>query len=213
MSENIAGIKVPDSAMAKAVTQLVRDTESDLLYHHSRRVFLWAALTGQRRGLKCDPELLYAGTMFHDMGLTAKYTNLANRFEVDSANAARAFLQSHGISEREVEQVWTAIALHTTPGIPEHMHPTIALVTAGVEMDVLGIAYRDFSAEQRDQVCAHHPRGDAFKERIIDAFNDGMKARPLTTFGTVNADVLELRDPQFKRQNFCTIIRASGWPS
>jgi hypothetical protein len=213
MSESIAGIKVPDSPMAKAVTQLVRDTEPDLLYHHSRRVFFWAALTGQRRGLKFDPELLYVGTMFHDMGLTAKYTNLSNRFEVDSANAARDFLTSHGISEREVEQVWTAIALHTTPGIPEHMRPTIALVTAGVEMDVLGIAYGDFSAEQRDHVCLEHPRGDAFKERIIDAFYEGMKARPLTTFGTVNADVLELRDPNFQRQNFCTIIRSSDWPS
>jgi hypothetical protein len=213
MSESIAGIKVPDSALAKAITELVRDTESDLLYHHSRRVFFWGALTGQRRGLKFDPELLYAGTMFHDMGLTAQYTNLANRFEVDSANAARDFLKSYTVAEKEIDQVWTAIALHTTPGIPEHMHPTIALVTAGVEMDVLGIAYREFSDDQRDQVCAYHPRGDAFKEDIVDAFNNGMKARPLTTFGTVNADVLELRDPSFKRQNFCTIIRNSDWQS
>jgi hypothetical protein len=212
MSDSIAGVKVPDTAMVRAATQLVRDTESDLLYHHSRRVFFWGALTGERRGLKFDPELLYVGTMFHDMGLTKKYTNLPNRFEVDSANAAKDFLTSYEVPEREIEQVWTAIALHTTPGIPEHMHPTIALVTAGVEMDVLGISYHDFTPDQRDMVCAHHPRGASFKERIIDAFYDGMKSRPLTTFGTVNADVLELRDPHFKRQNFCTIIRTSAWP-
>ena len=145
MTTTIAGIAMPDSALAKAATQLVRDTENDLLYHHSRRVFLWAALTGERKRLKYDPELLYIGAMFHDMGLTEAYTNLNNRFEVDSANAARDFMRRFGVPEGEVDEVWTAIALHTTPGIPEHMRPTIALVTAGVEMDVLGIAYQDFS--------------------------------------------------------------------
>ena len=213
MTTTIAGIAVPDSTLAKAATQLVRDTENDLLYNHSRRVFLWAALTGERKRLKYDPELLYIGAMFHDMGLTEPCTNLNNRFEVDSANAARDFMRRFGVPERDVEEVWTAIALHTTPGIPEHMRPVIALVTAGVEMDVLGIAYQDFTPEQRNHVCGHHPRGGSFKNDIIGAFAKGMVKRPLTTFGTVNADVLELKDPGFKRMNFCTIIRNSDWPS
>ena len=145
MSQIIAGIPVPDSAIAKAATELVRDSEDDLLYNHSRRVFFWAALTGERRGLKYDPELLYMGAMFHDMGLTERYSSTDHRFEVDGANTARDFLKSYGVPERDIEDVWIAIALHTTPGIPQHMRPTIALVTAGVEMDVLGIAYDDFS--------------------------------------------------------------------
>src|SRR4051812_7876711 len=153
MSEIVAGIRVPDSAIARAATQLVRDTEDDLLYNHSRRVFFWGALTGERRGLRYDPELLYLGTMFHDMGLTEAHASPDLRFEVDGANAAREFMKGYGVSERDIEDVWTAIALHTPPGIPEHMRPTIALVTAGVEMDVLGIAYRDFTQDQRDQVC------------------------------------------------------------
>src|ERR1700756_3414606 len=176
MTEIIAGIRVPDGAMARAATQLVRDTEDDLLYNHSRRVFFWGALTGERRGLKYDPELLYLGAMFHDMGLTEKYSSPDLRFEVDGANAARTFMKSYGVPEREIEDVWTAIALHTTPGIPEHMRPTIALVTAGVEMDVLGIAYQEFTNTQRQDVCSHHPRGDQFKNRIIDAFADGIRA-------------------------------------
>jgi hypothetical protein len=213
MTETIAGIRIPDSAMAKAATQLVRDTENDLLYHHSRRVFLWGALTGERKGLKYDPELLYIGTMFHDMGLTKTYSSPEFRFEVDSANAARAFLKSYSIDEHDIDDVWTAIALHTTPGVPEHMRPTVALVTAGVEMDVLGIAYQDFSAKQRDHVCEHHPRGHAFKENIIEAFKDGFIKKPLSTFGTVNADVLALKDPTYQRLNFCSIIRGNDWPS
>lgn len=213
MSEIIAGIRMPDSAIARAATQLVRDTEDDLLYNHSRRVFLWGALSGERRGLKYDPELLYLGAMFHDMGLNEKYSTPDLRFEVDGANAARKFLKSYGVPEHDIEDVWTAIALHTTPGIPEHMRPTIALVTAGVEMDVLGIAYHDFTHEQRDHVCAHHPGEASFKENIIDHFAKRIIRKPLTTFGNVKADVLALKDINFVRQNFCSIILGSAWPN
>ncbi|HVJ42333.1 MAG TPA: HD domain-containing protein [Dongiaceae bacterium] len=213
MSNTIAGIRVPDSAMARAATQLVRDTENDLLYHHSRRVFFWGALTGDRRKLKYDAELLYIGAMFHDMGLTETYASKDLRFEVDGANTARDFLKSYKIPERDIEDVWASIALHTTPGVPEHMRPTIALVTAGVEMDVLGIAYHDFAEHQRHEVCEHHPRGEHFKESIIDAFAQGTIKKPLTTFGNVKADVLALKDPTYQRQNFCSIILGSAWPS
>lgn len=211
MSQTIAGIIIPDSKMAREATELVRDTESDLLFHHSRRVFLFGALTGQRKNLQFDPELLYIGAMFHDMGLTAEYSSATNRFEVDSANTARDFLRQHGIGEQEVDLVWDAIALHTTPGIPEHKKSVVALVTAGVEMDVLGLAYDQFPAEQRELVVAAHPRPATFKEDIIQAFANGMVHKPLTTFGTVNADVLALKQPGYRRLNFCSIILGSSW--
>jgi HD domain len=207
----IAEIKIPDSTMARAATELVRDTESDLLFHHSVRVFLFGALTGERKQLKYDPELLYIGAMFHDMGLTAQFRASKNRFEVDSANTARSFLQQHGIHEDEIDVVWDSIALHTTPGIPPFKKPVVQLVTAGVEMDVLGFAYGEFSEEQRRLVVAAHPRGENFKEQIIDAFNEGMKHRPESTFGTVNDDVLALKDPDFRRMNFCSIILENAW--
>lgn len=212
MTVFVADIAVPDTAMTRAATQLVRDTESDLLFHHSRRVFLWGALTGERRGLKYDAELLYMGAMFHDMGLTRSYASPDLRFEVDGANAAREFMASYGVPERDVEDVWASIALHTTPGVPEHMRPTIALVTAGVEMDVLGVGYHDFTSHQRSHVCEHHPRGQNFKEGIIDAFAAGTINKPLTTFGNVKADVLALKDPEhYRRQNFCSLILGSDW--
>lgn len=213
MSETIAGIRVPDSAIARAATQLVRDAEDDLLYNHSRRVFLWGALAGQRRGLDYDPELLYLGAMFHDMGLVPAYSSEGLRFEVDGANAARDFMKGYGVPERDVEDVWTSIALHTTPGIPEHMRPTVALVTAGVEMDVLGIDYEKFTQEQRHEVCSCHPREENFKEGIIDHFAEGIRRKPDTAFGNVKADVLALKVPGFRRTDFCSIILGSAWPN
>jgi hypothetical protein len=207
----ISGVRIPDSKLAQEITALVRDTESPLLFHHSSRVFYWGALTGARRGLAVDAELLYAGAMFHDMGLTPNYSSANERFEVDGANAARDFLRSHAISQYDIDTVWTAIALHTTPGIPQHMHPVISLVTAGVEMDVLGIAFSKFPDAERDAVVQAHPRSANFKEDIIQAFYDGIKHKPDTTFGNVKADVLADKDPHFTRANFCSVIRGSAW--
>jgi hypothetical protein len=211
MNNDIAGIEIPDSKMARDLTELIRDTESDLLFHHSTRVYLFGALTGERKGLKFDPELLYVGAMFHDIGLTDTYRHSQLRFEVDGANATRDFLRSYGIPQESIEVVWDAIALHTTPGIPEHKKPEVALVTSGVEMDVLGIAYEQFTDAQREAVLAAHPRGGDFKNNIIQAFYDGMKHRPNSTFGTVNSDVLGLKDNKFQPINFCRVILDSAW--
>jgi HD domain len=211
MALNIDGITIPDSQLAREITDLVRDTTSPLLFHHSSRVYYFGALAGKRRGLKFDPELLYAGAMFHDMGLTHQHSSAHERFEVDGANAARDFLRRHGIDAHDIDTVWTAIALHTTPGIPQHMHPVIALVTAGVEMDVLGLAYHDYSDAQREAVVHAHPRGEQFKENIIQTFYDGIKHKPDTTFGNVKANVIADKDPHFTPGNFCSFIRTSAW--
>jgi hypothetical protein len=212
MTFTVDGVSIPDSKLAAEITELVRDTESPLLFHHSSRVYYWGALTGRRKGLRFDRELLYAGAMFHDMGLTHEHSTAHDRFEVDGANAARAFLRSRGIAQGDIDAVWTAIALHTTPGIPQHMHPVVALVTAGVEMDVLGLAYADYTPEEREAVVKTHPRTGSFKEDIIQAFYDGVKGKPETTFGNVKADVLADKDPGFRRLNFCSVIRDSPWP-
>ena len=209
----VAGVSVPDSRLARDATQFVRDTEPDLLFHHSSRVYYFGALAGRHRGLKFDPELLYVGAMFHDIGLVPAYSSPDERFEVDGANAARDFLRGYGISPQEIETVWTAIALHTTPGIPGHMHPVIALVTAGVEMDVLGLTYVEYSPDERQAVVQAHPRSGRFKEEIIDAFYQGIQHKPDTTFGNVKADVLEHKDPRFRRGNFCSVILGSAWGS
>ena len=208
---SIAGVMVPDSKLAQEATELVRDTESPLLFNHSTRVYYFGSLAGKRRGLKFDPELLYIGAMFHDMGLTPQYSSKWDRFEVDGANAARAFLRQHNISQQEIDTVWTAIALHTTPGIPQYMHPVVALLTNGVEMDVLGIAYSEFSDADREAIVAAYPRTEHFKEDIIQTFYDGIKHKPETTCGNVKADVLADKDPKFRRMNFCSIIRDSQW--
>jgi hypothetical protein len=204
----IAGIAIPDSTLANDATAFVRDIEPDLLYHHSLRVFVFGSLQGQRRGLGYDPEMLYVGAMFHDVGLVEGHRSANDRFEVDGANAARDFLAERGIPAEAVRVVWDAIALHTTPGIPEHKEAEVALVTAGVELDVLGIGYHDITDAERDEVLRTLPRVD-FKHEIIRAFGAGIARKPQTAFGNVKADVLERTLPGYRRPNFCEAILTS----
>jgi hypothetical protein len=206
-----AGVKAPDTKLAREATRLVRDCTTELVYHHSRRVFWFGSVQGRNRDLSFDPELLYVGAMFHDLGLSSQFQGSGRRFEVDSADEARRFLQGHGVPEDSIRRVWTAIALHTTPGIPEFMEPEVALVTAGVEYDVLGIGYHDISDEERAEITALHPRPD-FKRRILEAFTEGIAPKPETTFGNVKADVLARFVPGYRRANFVDIIENSDWP-
>jgi HD domain len=208
---DISGVKIPDSKLVRDTTAFIRDTESDFLFQHSVRVYFWGALAGKGRGLIIDPELFYTAAMFHDLGLTAGFRESPLRFEVDGANAARDFLRGHGISEVDIERVWLAIALHTTPGISAHLHPIAALTAQGVMMDLVGLGYDEFTDAQRNAVEAAYPHPSGFSENLLQALYDGLKHRPETTQGTGLADVVADKDPHFHRRNFCSLMRNSQW--
>jgi hypothetical protein len=207
----ISGVRIPDSKLAREAAQLIRDTESDFLFQHSTRVYFWGALAGKRRGLTFDPELFYTAAMFHDLGLTAGFRESRLRFEVDGANAARDFLQSHGISELDIKRVWLAIALHTTPGISAHLHPIVALTAEGVMMDLVGLGYDEFTDAQRSAVETAYPHPPQFAEDLLQSLYDGLEHRPETTQGTGLADVVADKDPHFHRRDFCSLMRNSRW--
>jgi HD domain-containing protein len=209
--ETIAGIAIPDTALVREATDFIRSAEDDVLFHHSRRAFLFGALHGHRLGLQPDLELLYVAAMFHDVGLTPRYGTSTQRFELDGADAARDFLMRYGVDQSEADKVWLGIALHTTPEVPARLGPEIGLLIAGVATDVVGANREALSSNAIDAVTAAHPRPD-FKNRILVAFNDGMKHRPQTTYGTMNADVLAHFDPNFKPRNMVDAIHNSAWP-
>jgi hypothetical protein len=207
----IAGVSIPDSRLVADATELVSTTTPELIFHHSRRVFLFGSLQASRAGLRPDPELLYVAALFHDLGLVPPYRGDDQRFELDGADQARDFLRSHGFSDADSELVWTAIALHTTPEVPWRMAPVIAATTAGVETDVLGLRLDALTESEIAAVVAAHPR-PRFKQSILAAFTAGFAERPGSTFGTVNADVLEHFVPGFRRIDFVDVIENSAWP-
>jgi len=202
---------IPDSVLAKEATGILREHSSDLLFNHSVRVFLFAAEQGRRQKRRFDAELLYVAAAFHDFGLIKKFSSPNERFEVDGANAARQFLSAHDIPEEQVQTVWEAIALHTTPGIPPYMRPEVGLLYSGVALDVLGRGFDEFPAELREQIVARYPRRH-FREDFIETYFAGFAHKPATTYGTVNAGVCERFIPGYTSPNACDLIAASPFP-
>jgi hypothetical protein len=199
---------IPDSALAKEAAHVLRDYSTDLLINHSMRVYLFAAEQGRQQTLRFDPELLYVAAVFHDLGLLKKFSSENERFEVDGANAARQFLAAHNVSEEQVQTVWLAIALHTTPGITQYMRPEVALLYSGVLLDMVGKGLDQFPSDLRDEIVARYPRKN-FKQDIIKAYFAGFANKPGTTDGTLNADFCERFIPGYKRPNAVDLIAAS----
>ncbi|GAB3394403.1 HD domain-containing protein [Humibacter soli] len=210
MTDNIAGIQIPETEAAADTTRLVEGMSSPLLYDHSRRTFLFAALHAQRLGLEPDLELLYVASMFHDVGLQTPYPEKVQRFEIDGADHARHFLLKHGFSADSADIAWQAVALHSTPEIPGRMRPEIALTSFGVLTDVVGFGLDQLPADAVREIVAVHPRDD-FKQGFIRALHDGVKHRPDTTYGAINADALEHHSPGFRRINLVERVMNSPW--
>jgi hypothetical protein len=211
MTDIIAGVRIPETDAVAEATDFVLRRTNPLIFHHSRRVFLFGALHARAMDLRPDPELLYISAMFHDAGLLVPFSEARQRFELDGADHARDFLLRRGFSDGAAEVVWRAVALHTTPGIPARMEPEVAATNYGVLTDAVGWGVDRLDAQELDEIVAAHPRGD-FKKEFLQAFVDGLKDRPETTYGTVNADVLEHFVPGFRRTSMVERILDAPWP-
>jgi len=210
MFQEVAGIKIPDSRLAKDAADILREHGNDLLWNHSNRVFLFGAVNGKKMKQKYDLELLYISALFHDLGLTKKFSSPDLRFEVDGANAARSFLQQYKIPDKSIRLVWDAIALHTTPGVAEHKESEVALLFSGVGLDVMGDGFEQFPDNLREEIIKAFPRNN-FKKEIIPAFYEGVKHKPETTFGNMKEDIIEYFSLEYKNKNFCNCILHSPW--
>jgi len=212
MAEIIAGVEIPGTSAVAEATEAVRAMTPPLLFHHSRRVFLFGTLQARARGLSPDPELLYVAALFHDSGMLTPFSDVQQRFEIDGADHARAFLRDRGFAAPAVDLVWNAIALHTTPEIPGRMGAEVAATNLGVVTDVLGAGLSELDPALIEEITAAHPRGD-FKNDFLRTYYDGIRNRPETTYGTMNMDIIEHFDPTFRRPTMVERVLGSAWPS
>ncbi len=178
---------IPDSKICQKATQLVTEVSPTFLCHHCMRTFLFGDLLGQRDGLNYDRELLYLGALMHDLGLTERFDG-EQRFEVDGADAARAFVLERGLSDEKAEAVWDAIALHTSIGIACRKQPEIALVHLGASADVLGMRICDIPSETVEQVIDAYPRL-GFNQAMTELLASQVKRKPQAAAFTWLAEV------------------------
>ncbi len=201
-------VGVPDTQLTREATGLLREFSTSLLFNHSHRVFFWAEEQGKLAGQRFDVELLFVSAAFHDLGLLKEFSSEQDRFEVDSANAVRQFLEHHQIEDLRIQTAWDAIALHTTPGIAAYKPIEVELLYNGIGLDVLGIGYESFPADVRERVIALYPRV-AFKQGISNAFFAGFENKAMTTEGTCNEDICSHFIRNYKRSNFYEQIQNS----
>jgi len=209
---SIAGIVLPATPLAAAANELVRATADERAFHHGRRVFLFGTLHGRQRGCVADPELLYVGAMFHDLGLYSAYRSSRRPYEIDGAGLAREFLLARGRTDHEAQLVWLAVALHTNPAVAAHLEPEVALLAAGVDADDLGVGLAELDPEELDAVTEAHPR-TGFKEQLLQLLFTGLVDRPPSTAGNRHDDVLTHFLPGHARPDFVDLVRASPWPN
>ena len=199
---------VPDTQMTREATGLLREFSTPLLFNHSHRVFFWANELGRQTGEKFDVELVFICAAFHDLGLLKKFSSATDRFEVDSANAVRQFLEHHGVPAARIQTAWDAISLHTTPGIAAYKPLEVELLYDGVGLDVLGIGYETFPEDLRKRVVAQYPRVN-FKQDISKAFLEGFEHKTQSTEGTCNEDICSHFIRNYKHSNFYEQIQNS----
>ena len=207
MHKEVADVRIPDSKLAREATELVRDVSSPLVYHHALRSYVFAELIGRARGLTYDSEVLYLGTVLHDLGLTERFEG-ALRFEVDGANAARDFLVQRGAPRQTVSRVWDAVALHTSVGIAEHKEPEVALTHLGISVDVVGKGAELVGHEHLAGVVAAFPRL-AFKRDFVQVLCGVIQRKPHTTFGNFLSDVGQRHLPGFRPLDFCEALEGA----
>jgi hypothetical protein len=162
-------LALPDSALCVAALALARRHEHPAIANHSIRTYLHAQLAagslGLRVGADYDPEELFVACLLHDLGTAQEYDG-SQRFEVEGADGAAAFLDSAGAAADVRQRVWEAIALHTSPGIAERLGPLTRLTRAGVVSDFGRSAVA--TATQRAEIEARLPRLD-IERRLGDA--------------------------------------------
>ena len=203
---------VPDSKLTREASGLLYEYSTPLLINHSHRAFFWANEFGRQTGKPYDQELLFICAAFHDIGLLKTFRTADDRFEVDSANAMRQFLDLHGVPHTRIQTAWDAVSLHTTPGIAAYKPIEVELLYNGVGLDVLGIGYEGLDSKLRDKVVAAFPRTD-FHRQIARAFYDGFGYKPKTTEGTCNEDICSQFTRNYKRSNFYEQTQNSAFPN
>lgn len=209
--DEVAGVRIPRTPMTIEAGEAARASLPRVIVDHACRVFVFASLVARRAGETLDADVLYVAAMYANMGLSPAYCRSTERYEIDSADAAQAFLLRHHTSQHLRDEVWCAIALHTTPGVAARVSPLARALASAVSTDLMATGFDAYSADERHALLAAYPRGEGFGDAFLDALARGVAHRPASTFGTWSADVLDRADPDFRRPNFCGRVLGSRW--
>jgi hypothetical protein len=181
LPREVGGVRIPDTALARAADAMGREAYPEHLYNHCVRTFLFGGLVAEHEKIAYDPEMIFTAASLHDLGLVERYSSKAKPFEMDGADAALAFLEKHGVKGPRAEIAWHAIAMHTSP-LSDHEAPQVGLVGAGAGGDVYGSGLRQFPADRVQAILAAYPR-HGFREGFPAMLQAYCQRKPMASVG------------------------------
>jgi len=185
-SRRIAGITVPDSPLVGRAMEYARQKCEPYLFNHVVRSWLFAARLGELQKVEHDAEVVAVGTLLHDITLNEAFAG-PRRFEVEAADLARNFARENGVDERRAQLIWDGVALNSTASIGLYKESEVALCTAGVVLDVVGLQYNLIPPAEMMEILGEFPRLD-MKRRMTRCFCHIAETKPETTYDNFARD-------------------------
>jgi hypothetical protein len=192
----VAGITVIDTPLVTRAMDFARSHSEPFLFNHAVRSWLFAVRLGQLQGIAHDAEVVAVGSLLHDLGLTNSFKG-QKRFEIEGADAARAFAREQGLDDRRVQLIWDSVALNSTPSIGLYKEAEVALCTAGIGVE-FGFQYERIPADEMMSILAAFPRLE-MKRRFADSVCRIVETKPETTYDNFAGDFGERFVPGYKR--------------
>ncbi len=200
----LAGIVVPDTLVVSRAIDYAREHCEPYLFNHVMRSWLFSVAIAQAKNTPHDPEVLAVATLLHDLGLMEAFDD-ALRFEVEGANAARAFARAQGMGERQAQLIWDGVALNSTPSIGLYKETEVALCTTGIGLDWGGWGHELLTRDQIGTIVEAFPRLK-MKEQFTHAVCRIVESRPATTYDNFARDFGERFVPGYKRPSTVDLL-------
>lgn len=197
-TQMLGGITLIDTPLVTRALDLARTHSEPFLFNHAVRSWLFAVRLGQVQGIAHDAEVVAVGTLLHDLGLTKSFTG-QKRFEIEGADAARAFAREQGLDDRRMQLIWDSVALNSTPSIGLFKEAEVALVTAGIGVE-FGFQYDRIPPSEMKSILTEYPRLD-MKRCFADSVCRIVETRPETTYDNFAGDFGERFVPGYQRQS------------
>jgi hypothetical protein len=197
----------PDTEICLAARDLAKEHSPEFLFNHVMRTFAFGNAAGATQGAEYDPEMLFLGSVLHDLGLVDRFIG-EGRFEVDGADAAADFLSRQGYPDKKIAVIWDAIALHATLQIPQRKQPEIALVQLGAGVDIGAIPKDVLTPDVIEHILAEFPRL-GFKQAMLQSMADVVRRKPMTgvinLMGEVGREMVE----GYPAPTFCQVVHGA----
>jgi hypothetical protein len=203
-TRSLAGILVPDTALVSGTIEYAREQCEPYLFNHVMRSWLFSAAIAQLKDAPHDPEVLAVATLLHDIGLEQAFEGPL-RFEVEGANAARAFAREQGMDERQAQLIWDGVALNSTPSIGLYKEAEVALCTTGIGLDWGGWGYELLTQDQIGAILDAFPRLQ-MKQRFTHAVCRVVESRRSTTYDNFARDFGERFVPGYTRPSAVDLL-------